>query len=96
MTDEQKTAERLARIETNLEQIGTVLKELVQDHERRLRIAETQLAAQMALVQVVEKQNVIIDELRRKSERQEGVLKLIGWLGAPTSAAVIFFLAKAA
>lgn len=70
MTEQQKTAERLARIETNIEQIATVLKELVQDHEARIR------------------------ELERENARQAGVLKLIGWLGAPATAAVIFFLAK--
>lgn len=70
MNDEQKTAERLARIESNIEQIGTVLKGLVQDHEMRIR------------------------ELERESGRIAGVLKLISWLGAPTVAAVAFFLSK--
>lgn len=71
MTDNEKqTAERLASIETDIKQIGTVLKELVQDHENRIRYLE------------------------HENARQAGVLKLIGWLGAPATAAVIFFLAK--
>lgn len=68
--NEKQTAERLASIETNIKQIGTVLKELVQDHENRLRYLE------------------------HENARQAGVLKLISWLGAPTVAAVAFFLSK--
>lgn len=70
MTPEQQTAERLARIETNIERIANVLEKTTQDHESRIR------------------------ELERAQERTAGVLKLVGWLGAPVTAAVVLFIAK--
>lgn len=69
MTDQQ-TAERLARMETHLERMATVLEKTAQDHEDRLRKLES--SVQLVL----------------------GVLKLIGWLGAPMAAGLILFLAK--
>ena len=40
MNDAQQTAERIARIETHLERIATVLEKTTQDHETRIRSLE--------------------------------------------------------
>lgn len=70
MTDQQ-AAERLARIESNIERIALLLEKTSHDHEMRIR------------------------ELERQVERTTGVLRLIGWLGAPMTAAIVLFMAKA-
>lgn len=68
--NEQQAAERLARIETNIERIANLLEKTSQDHEARIR------------------------DLERQQERTMGVMKLVGWLGAPMTAAVVLFLSK--
>lgn len=35
-----------------------------------------------------------IRDLERQQERTTGVLKLVGWLGAPATAAIVVFLSK--
>lgn len=67
--NEQQQAERLARIETNIERMAKTLEDIARDHEARIRALEAD------------------------SQRQAGVLKLIGWLGAPGTAAIVYFLA---
>lgn len=69
---EQQTAERIARIETNLERIAVVLEKTMEDHESRLRTLE------------------------HNEQRITGVIKLVAWLGAPTTAALVLFLANKA
>ncbi len=70
MNEAQQTAERIARIETHLERIATVLEKTTQDHETRIRSLESD------------------------NQRTAGVLRLVGWLGAPATAGIILFLAS--
>ena len=53
MPTDVNTAERIARIETNLERIATVLESAMQDHERRLRAAEEQLQRQAGVLGLI-------------------------------------------
>jgi predicted neutral ceramidase superfamily lipid hydrolase len=70
MSSEHQTAERLARIETNMERIATAVEKALGDHEDRIRKLESLV------------------------ERLVGVLKVFAWLGAPTTAALFFMLAR--
>ncbi len=44
MTTESETIDRLARIETNIERIASVLEDVTKDHETRLRKVEEKQA----------------------------------------------------
>lgn len=78
MTNEQQqTAERIARIETNLE-----------------RLAESQDRLITVVERVTNSLELRVRTLEHNEQRVHGVLKLIGWLGAPATAGIVLFLAQ--
>lgn len=78
MTNEQQqTAERIARIETNLE-----------------RLAESQDRLITVVERVTNSLELRVRNLEQEQHKMQGVLKLVGWLGAPATAGIVLFLAQ--
>lgn len=65
-----------------------------QNIERLARI-ETNIAAMAdTLKRIADDHEKRLRTLENNSERMQGVLKLVAWLGAPGTAAVVLFLAS--